>query len=157
MKFSPEHWDVRVFHEKFKLLMGKEPQQLTKRKLEERIQFLQEELDEFTKATGLTKKFGPDGVNYWDFEDPQYFPGQADALVDLVYVALGTAIMMGLPWEELWIDVQRANMAKVRGETHRGHKVDVTKPVGWVPPKTEEILLTAGWVKGAPEVDDESA
>ena len=54
--------------------------------------------------------------------------------------ALGTANMMGLPWQALWEDVHRANMAKVPGITKRGHLVDCVKPGGWVGPKTLEIL-----------------
>ena len=39
-----------------------------------------------------------------------------DALIDLTYVAMGTAYMMGLPWQDLWDEVQRANMSKVRAK-----------------------------------------
>ncbi len=144
--------DVRAFHQKFGLLMAGVPRQLTQRKLIERIQFLQEELNEFIEAAGLIKNL--EG-NYE--ESPfmgQNLAGQADALVDLVYVALGTAAMLGLPWDELWADVQRANMAKVRGVTHRGHKVDVKKPEGWRGPLTNVILNEAGYDASAPEVDD---
>src|SRR5690606_15968618 len=66
--------------------------------------------------------------------------GAADALIDLVVVAMGTAVMMGLPWELLWDDVQRANMSKVRGVTSRGVGADLMKPEGWEAPKTDEIL-----------------
>lgn len=117
--------DVRRFQEKFRQLSFYHPGFLTRRKLEERARFLQEELNELLDATTL--------------ED------QADALVDLVYVAKGTAVMMGLPWPELWDDVQRANMAKVRGATHRGNLVDVKKPPGWQPPNGAAILYQAGW------------
>lgn len=112
--------DVRAFQEKFGQLSYYEPGFLSRRKLEERARFLQEELNELLDAPTLDL--------------------QADALVDLVYVAFGTAVMMGLPWEELWDDVQRANMAKVRGMTHRGNLVDVAKPPGWVPPQGARIL-----------------
>lgn len=112
--------DVRAFHEKFGQLNNYEPGFLTRRKLEERARFLQEELDELLAAPTLDL--------------------QADALVDLVYVAKGTAVMMGLPWTALWDDVQRANMAKVRGMTHRGNLVDVCKPDGWVGPRGAWIL-----------------
>ena len=68
----------------------------------------------------------------------------ADALVDLVYVALGTAHLMNLPWDRLWDEVQRANMLKERGATvKRGHALDVRKPPGWQPPNIATILLEA--------------
>lgn len=121
--------DVRAFHNKFDILdSGRTPTMLTKRKLTERIECMQEELDEFKAAVAA-----------------QDFAEQADALIDLVYFVKGTAVMMGLPWEELWDDVQRANISKVRGVTKRGHAVDVTKPAGWVKPQTTQILLDAGF------------
>lgn len=129
--------DVEKFHKKFGLLRSKTPRQLTQRKLQERVEFMQEELDEF--AVGMINKS---------------FEAQADALIDLVYVAMGTAVMMGLPWKELWDDVQRANMSKVRGTTHRGHAVDVCKPKGWQGPQTMRILSLRGYLDHAPEADD---
>jgi len=120
--------DVKAFHKKFKLLNSDTPGLLTRRKLFERVEFLTEELEEFKQ-----------GVMTQDLAM------QADALVDLVYVALGTAIMLGLPWETLWDDVQRANMEKVRGVGKRNHLVDCIKPPGWVPPHTMMILVEAGY------------
>ncbi len=47
-------------------------------------------------------------------------------------------------WDEMWADVQRANMSKVRAErpsdSKRGSTWDVIKPVGWVAPNTDGIL-----------------
>lgn len=70
-----------------------------------------------------------------------------DSLIDLVYVALGTAHMMGVTngrWRLNWDEVQRANMEKVRVDkvenSARGSEFDVVKPVGWRPPFTD--LLT---------------
>lgn len=124
-----EHADVRSFHKKFNQLSGDAPRHLTQRKLQERAAFLGEELQEFVNAAGV-----------------QDMAGMADALIDIVYVAIGTADMMGLPWRDLWDDVQRANMAKVRGKTHRNlPHADVCKPPGWMPPRTMEILLRHGY------------
>lgn len=121
--------DVRTFHNKFNLLDGgKTPRHLTSRKLQERVECMREEIDEFEDAIIL-----------------QDLAGQADALVDLVYFAKGTAVMLGLPWEELWDDVQRANVSKVRGVTKRGHAVDVTKPEGWLGPRTLDVLKNNGY------------
>ena len=142
----PDHElrDVREFMLKFGQLVHLAPVHLTKRKLGERSEFLQEELDEFKAAV-----------------ETQDLSAMADALIDLVYVAKGTAIMLGLPWEALWADVHRANMAKVRGVTHRGHAVDCKKPEGWAPPQTLPILLDANYipvnfrVDGSLEIDEE--
>ncbi len=130
--------DVKALHQKFGLLVGETPGPLTYRKLRERIECLQEELGELEQAV-LTKDFAK----------------QADALVDLVVFALGTAVMMGLPWEELWNDVHRANMAKERGVGHRGHAADLVKPPGWVGPQTDTVLINAGYDwRRAQERDD---
>jgi predicted HAD superfamily Cof-like phosphohydrolase len=47
-------------------------------------------------------------------------------------------------WDELWADVQRANMSKERAlreaDSKRGSTYDVIKPAGWVPPQTEAII-----------------
>lgn len=129
--------DVRNFHNKFDILdAGTTPTMLTKRKLKERIECMQEELDEFKKAV-----------------DEQDFAEQADALIDLVYFAKGTAVMMGLPWAALWDDVQRANMDKVRGVGKRGHAVDMIKPEGWQKPNGTLILEAAGFDKSAFETN----
>ena len=72
--------------------------------------------------------------------------GVADALVDLIYVALGTAHMMHIPFDRCWAEVQRANMAKERAasadddRSKRKHTLDVVKPVGWTPPDIEGAL-----------------
>lgn len=84
----------------------------------ERTRFLAEELQEFAEASS-------DGD----------IVKTADALADIVYVALGTAYRMGLPWDEIWEAVQSANMRKVAGQTKRGNKIDAYKPEGWVGPE----------------------
>lgn len=86
----------------------------------ERARFLHEELDEFCTAS-----------NNGDIV------GVSDALADLVYVALGTAYKMGLPFDKIWTAVHAANMRKVTGQTKRGNKVDAKKPEGWVGPEAE--------------------
>lgn len=84
----------------------------------ERMRFMHEELTEFAEATSAGN-----------------IVGAADALADIVYVALGTAYKMGLPFDEIWHAVQSANMQKVRGMTKRGNAVDAVKPAGWVGPE----------------------
>lgn len=84
----------------------------------ERMRFLTEELEEYATA-GLAGDI----------------VGVADALADIVYVALGTAWQMGLPFQAIWDVVHSANMKKVRGITKRGNKNDAVKPEGWVGPE----------------------
>lgn len=67
----------------------------------------------------------------------------ADALVDLVYFALGRLVEMGIPAGAVFEEVQRANMNKVRGELSKrpgslGH--DAVKPEGWTAPVHDWLL-----------------
>jgi len=73
--------------------------------------------------------------------------GIKQALVAMYLNCLFGASDMGITqecWDDMWSDVQRANMSKTRAEkasdSKRGSKWDVVKPPGWVPPRTEEIL-----------------
>lgn len=119
---------VRELHLKFGFLQHRRPGHLTQQRLLERLDCMAEELLEFRQAI-----------------DQQDLEGQADALVDLVYFAKGTAAMLGLPWRDLWDDVHRANMSKERGVTKRGHAYDIIKPTGWQPPQTGWILYDHGY------------
>lgn len=127
--------DVAAFHAKFKLPGSTTPSLLPPDLQRFREDFMQEELDEFRQACVK-----------------QDLALAADALIDLVYVAMGTAYLMGLPWQALWNEVQAANMRKVRqprpgaDPTQRGGVYDVVKPEGWEPPHVQQVL--AEW--GAP-------
>lgn len=129
-----EQEDVRAFNKKFGLLNHDTPGHLTQRKLEERVVCLLEEVHELAQAAKT-----------------QNLVDQVDALVDLVYFAKGTAVMLGLDWAAHWDHVQRANMTKVRGTTKRGHRVDMAKPVGWVPPEERHLktLIRGGYNRQA--------
>ncbi len=116
--------DVYAFHQHFQLLAHTIPGHLSPRKTAERIAFMHEELSEFVDAASRN-----DLVQ------------MADALIDLVYVTMGTAVMMGLPWQALWDVVHTANMRKVRRASLTGDHRDVVKPPGWAAP--EPALLQA--------------
>lgn len=99
-----------------------------------RFRFLLEELEEF--AVGADKN-----------DHAQMF----DALLDLVYVALGTAHLLGYPWQDGWNLVQKANMAKMRASgaddplSKRKNSLDVVKPEGWIPPDISGLLKKYGF------------
>lgn len=129
--------DVGDFHETFNLdnvtHRGIGPRIVTNDLLDYRRKFIQEELDEFIE-----------GVEEGD--DAKMF----DALLDLVYVAMGTAHMLGYPWQSGWNQVQVANMSKVRAATDgsdskRASAWDVVKPPGWKAPDIEMLLKSMGW------------
>lgn len=131
-----EFHDVGQFHFKFGLdnvtYNGPGPRQVSEELLDFRERFMEEELREFKEARAAG--------NIVDM---------ADALVDQVYVIIGTAHLLGLPWFALWSAVQNANMAKQRAvtaeESARGSTFDVIKPPGWQPPNIEMVLERAGW------------
>lgn len=87
-----------------------------------------------------------------------------DALIDLVYVALGTAYLHGFPFNSGWRRVQDANMEKVRGDavtSKRGSTHDVVKPEGWQPPDLTDLVAAgryemteADWREIEREFDD---
>jgi predicted HAD superfamily Cof-like phosphohydrolase len=137
-----EIYDVLRFHDRFNIPVPDFPTQLTKQRLAERANFMLEELREFAAAAGLSYD-----LRLQTFTEGGYtqdIVAQADALVDLVYVAMGTALQLGLPWNELWADVHAANMTKMRGSSDRAY-IDVIKPPGWEGPHTAEILKDNGW------------
>lgn len=71
---------------------------------------------------------------------------QLDALIDQVYVVLGTAVSAGLVDEFIagWPIVHAANMSKVRAmhpsDSKRGSAFDVIKPAGWQKPNLEPLV-----------------
>lgn len=71
---------------------------------------------------------------------------QLDALVDLVYVTLGTAYLQfgRANFNEAWRRVQAANMKKERAQTSalskRNSTLDVIKPEGWQPPDHHDLV-----------------
>lgn len=151
--------DVQAFHDKMGLsdVRMPEPGFPPTDFLQFRAKFMAEELKEFTDELGVHEtqiQLHIDGqVTYLTTEQLARLEKMGDALIDLVYVALGTADAMGLPWQKMWDEVQRANMAKELAQsaehslasTGRGHAKDVIKPKGWTPPDHIPILLDAGW------------
>ena len=125
--------NVLAFHQKFGVPVGARPAQLPAEDFLYRVAFMHEELNELMLA---------------------YLQGdlakQVDALLDLEYVLLGTALWMGLApiWAQAHAEVHRANMAKEKAQTKaesfaatgRWHKFDVIKPPGWTAPDLDGIL-----------------
>lgn len=111
---------VAEFHHQVLGIESTAPTWHTPNTLTERVMFMEEEIEEFVAATSQ-----------------QDMVKAADALADLVYVALGTAHQMGLPFDEIWVAVHKANMQKLRGVGKRGMIYDAVKPPEWVGPEAE--------------------
>lgn len=153
MEQDLEYTMVQNFHVKFRQIVNYKPVHLTRRKLRERFVSMLEEVLEFGEACGLGILDG-DGDPVapkeckrivCEVSDTYDYATQVDSLVDLVYFAKGTAVMMGIPWRPLFADVQVANMSKEPGLTHRGFLMDVVKPAGWQGPQTMTILGNYGY------------
>jgi len=67
----------------------------------------------------------------------------ADALADIVYVAMGSFVVNGLPFDQIMFEVHRANMDRVPMSTNRA-KYDAVKPTGWEPPDLQSIITEFG-------------
>lgn len=119
--------DVEFMHQEFELGSPQETMQLDPLHALSRAEFIEEELNEL--------KEGIEGNNINEV---------ADALVDIVVVAMGTAVQMGLPWQALWDEVHRANMAKVPVDNTERLSKDLRKPEGWIPPDIAGVLKKNG-------------
>tara|TARA_R100001530_G_C4307043_1_gene151968 strand:+ start:139 stop:552 length:414 start_codon:yes stop_codon:yes gene_type:complete len=119
--------DISEFHRKFRLDKHKKPNLGTSEYQEFRLNFIKEEVAELEEALKNNDK-------------ALVF----DALIDIVYVTLGTAYVMGFPWRHGWNEVHDTNMKKVRvdsgKQSKRGSTYDVIKPRDWQPPRLEELL-----------------
>lgn len=136
--------DIKNFHEKFGLEYAGRPRVLPEELAKFRTGFMAEELAEYA--------FGGDEVDTnilvsivkEDLRPPKSLEDQFDALIDLVYVALGTAYLQGFDFNAGWKRVHEANMKKVRAATavdsKRGSTYDVVKPDGWQAPDLKDLV-----------------
>lgn len=107
---------VRQFHLAFAHPVASAPVMLDPSRVANRTNWLQEEINEFRHAETLQD--------------------QADAIVDLVYFALGTLVEMGVEGAPLFRIVHEANMKKLwpDGKPHFGQDGKVKKPPTWTDP-----------------------
>ena len=117
--------DVKDFHRAFGQRIGEVPavpESIDERAL--RMSLLEEEFDEYLEA-----------------EENADIVEIADALADIIYIALGTAVSYGIPLDKVFEEVHRSNMAKlVDGKVLRRADGKVQKPEGWTPPDIAGVL-----------------
>jgi len=106
---------VMAFHEKFDRPVGTTPE-LSNRDF--RIGLIRDEIHELELAT-----LKGDLVE------------SVDALADILYVTLGTAVEWGVDMQEIFEIVHGANMRKIGGEVRGDGKV--LKPDGWIGPEAD--------------------
>lgn len=99
-----------------------------------RLRLIQEEALEYEHALALAYLArSPEELEH-------AFEHMLDALCDLVYSAIGTALIHGFNFEAAMAEVHRANMDKQPGVGKRGHSCDVIKPEGWRPPQLRHMV-----------------
>lgn len=120
--------DVRAFHEACDVPIATSCKFPSQERVELRQRLLREEYFEWLSAVA-----NRDMVE------------TADALADMVYIIVGTALEFGIPLNRVWDEVQRSNMAKVdpvSGRVRRREDGKILKPTGWTPPRISECLAT---------------
>lgn len=118
--------DIADFHFKFGLEQTEMKVELHPNEWELRHKRLIEEIQEYREAA--------------EMDDDE---AVLDALVDIVYIALGTAYRRGWDFAEAWRRVHDANMSKERGRANNskyGSQFDIVKPEGWVGPSHADLV-----------------
>lgn len=141
--------DIEDFHKKFGIAYEGKPRALPEDLRLFRTNFKEEELGEYAShGYQLAVKLSGNPNVVFDRADiTHHIEEQLDALVDLLYVALGTVHLQGFGpiFDEAWRRVHERNMAKVRAQadasdSKRGSSFDVVKPPGWFPPKHTDLV-----------------
>lgn len=107
-----------------------------------RLALILEELQELGAATG----FHLNELNNWSTgwhkvgepPPPPDLIGAIDAIADLLYVVLGTAVEFGIDIEPFFDEVHRSNMTKIGGAVREDGKR--LKPPHYEPPNLAPIL-----------------
>jgi predicted HAD superfamily Cof-like phosphohydrolase len=120
--------DIIDFHKKFGLNYDGPPRELPDLLSEFRMKFMQEELDEYCEGEDMHDK-----------------EKMLDSLVDLLYVAFGTAHLHGFNIQAAWNRVHHANMQKVRAQRLEDSKrgsvaYDIVKPPNWKAPDLSDLV-----------------
>ena len=123
MSINNEYEMVKEFHKAFGHPVADKPTEMKFGRRVKRRSWMIEELDEFLVAKTIHE--------------------QTDAVIDLIYFAIGTLVELGVPPADIFKVVQDANMAKLHdGEPKYREDGKVIKPDGWEPPepKIKEII-----------------
>ena len=115
---------LKEFHEKFELTINDSPQFPDKKVRKLRTRIITEEFVEFLQA-----------------EAKDDLVEVADALADIVYVVVGTAVSYGIPFNDVFKEVHRSNMTKLWNDiVKKDDGGKVIKSPDYEPPKIKEIL-----------------
>lgn len=123
-----EEWKcVKDFQLKFGHPVSETPVMLNEDRVKKRSAWILEETNEFIEAKDIVE--------------------QADAMIDVIYFALGTLVEMGIEPDEIFRIVHKANMSKIwdDGKPHYNADGKTIKPCIWEDPyhKIEEAINIA--------------
>ena len=131
---NKEFNEVKKFQQAFGHPTSDVPKIMEEERGKKRYLWILEELNEFLQA-----------VENKDIVE------QADAMIDVIYLALGTLVEMGIEPDELFYIVQTANMNKLwsDGKPHYNDMGKVIKPEGWENPhpKLEKAIKRMSYRK----------
>jgi len=124
---------VRDFHIAFNHQCPAKPELLSEKRVAKRYNWMLEELEEFRKAGSIHD--------------------QADAMVDLMYFALGTLVEMGVRPGPLFDNVHSANMKKLwpDGKVHYAPDGKVIKHPSWTAPEPQLMMEIDRQLQEAPK------
>ena len=114
---------VQEFHEQFDIHISTTPSVPDDATQILRNRLIQEEFEEFQEAM-----------------ESQDLPAMAKELADLLYVAYGTAVSLGIDIEPVFKEVHRSNMSKVGGYKREDGKW--VKPPTYSPASLDAIIST---------------
>jgi predicted HAD superfamily Cof-like phosphohydrolase len=117
---------VLEFHKAFGLYIGSKPELRDKNISKLRINLLTEEVNEYIEAV-----------------DNNDLIEIADAIGDILYIAIGSAISYGIPIDEVFDEIHRSNMSKLDENGKPMHREDgkVIKSSLYSPPSLEPIIF----------------
>lgn len=119
---------LKEFHLTYQAYTGDTPHLPSKEVRDLRMDILREEFEEYEEAEA-----NDDLVEI------------ADALSDIIYIAVGTGVAYGLPMDKIFNEVHRSNMSKLGEDGKPIFREDgkVLKGPNFTPPRIAEIINEA--------------
>ena len=116
---------VKDFHEKYNCPVETKPTLISEKDRLRRARLIVSESAEFVEEA-----------------DKNNLVGMCDALCDIIFVCLGTAVEMGVDLEPLFDEVCRSNMTKTPRKDAGGK---ILKGDDFVEPNLEQHIVAQGW------------
>lgn len=117
--------NLKEFHSTYEVYASDEPHLPAEDIRELRRKLMKEEYEEYVKG-----------------EEENDLVQIADAIADIIYIALGTAVSYGIPFDKVWKEVHASNMSKLGpdGKPIRREDGKILKGPNFFEPKIAEIL-----------------